>query len=616
MKELNQKLRRIWKGALRLLGGNWKALLLFVLFFSIANIMVSFTVYYLVIDIGMALYGVRYVDAEIFPVLIRQPANALLAVVGALFMAMISAFQVAGVIHIFRLSHAGKKATLGGAMSAGIRGCVRALLPQNWGAMLFLLVLVPAIKVITISSNYLEFYVPEFVMDYIEANRGLFALYCLVIVAAFAVLVLYLFSCNFFFESKESFIKACRRSRKLTQDRFILVSLVVLLTSALFFVVNVGASAVASEVYIKIASFFKHASETNVIYDNLLFANFSLTTRVVISEIIAPVVTLAVVTALYYLLLSEKASSADRAVERSVNEATNRVYVALSCFCLALCCVYYATNLWQSPDAFFQSAKRPEIVAHRGDSIRAPENTYPAFELAALENADGMIELDVQKTLDGVIVVSHDDSLKKFTGDDRAIHELTYAELQELDVGSWYSENYEGLRMSTLDEVLKLLKDYEDIRLQIEIKVAEYDHQLEEQLLRVIFANEMEDRCAIISLSPEPLRRIKALNPHVTTLYTMSMAIGDISAFELADGYSVEQSYITVSLVNKVHAAGKKIYAWTANTGSTIQYLVDCGVDGILTDDPIMLQEALDNTYYSGGFARIFRIYMDMLHNF
>ncbi len=224
--------------------------------------------------------------------------------------------------------------------------------------------------------------------------------------------------------------------------------------------------------------------------------------------------------------------------------------------------------------------------------------------------------MDIQKTKDGVILVSHNDSLKKFTGDNRAIHELTYDEIMEIDVGSWFSPAYDGLKLSTLDEILKLIKNYENLYVQIEIKVAEYDHHLEEELIEILYANDMVKRCAVISLSPEPLRRIKALDPDVTTLYTMSMAIGDISTFDAADGYSVEQSFITLPLVSKVHAAGKKIYAWTANTGSTIQFLTDCGVDGILTDDPIMLKEALDNIYYSGGFLRLFRIYISMLYNF
>ncbi len=224
------------------------------------------------------------------------------------------------------------------------------------------------------------------------------------------------------------------------------------------------------------------------------------------------------------------------------------------------------------------------------------------------------VELDVHQTRDGVIVVSHDDNLKRISGEDVCVHDLTYDEILRMDVGSWFSEDYADLRLATLDDVLKVCRDHSKV--QIEIKPTDYDDHIEEAILQVINDNGMHDQVLILSLKPEPLKRIKELDPTMITAYCMVVAMGRIDDIPFADYYSVEESNVNPELVSRVHASGGQIFAWTVNSDERVQYLVDCGVDAILTDDPTMMRNALDKTKYTTGLARYFRLYMEELREY
>ena len=108
-----------------------------------------------------------------------------------------------------------------------------------------------------------------------------------------------------------------------------------------------------------------------------------------------------------------------------------------------------------------------QITAHRGSSLAAPENTLSAVQ-AAIDDLADSVEIDVQLSRDGVVVLGHDASLKRVAGVNRPISALNWEELQKLDVGSWFSKSYEGTRIPALSEVLELCS--QKIGLNIEIK--------------------------------------------------------------------------------------------------------------------------------------------------
>ena len=139
-----------------------------------------------------------------------------------------------------------------------------------------------------------------------------------------------------------------------------------------------------------------------------------------------------------------------------------------------------------------------EITAHRGSSKMAPENTMAALEAAMEEMAD-YSEIDVQTTADGIVVLCHDLNLKRVAGVDRTLGSMTYSQLEQLDVGSHFSPEFNGERIPALREVLEACKGR--MKLNIELKNIGNDTSLPEQVAALVKEYDMEDQCVITSVT-------------------------------------------------------------------------------------------------------------------
>jgi len=228
-----------------------------------------------------------------------------------------------------------------------------------------------------------------------------------------------------------------------------------------------------------------------------------------------------------------------------------------------------------------------EITAHRGSSRTAPENTIPAIEAAVEEMADS-VEIDVQMTADGVVVLGHDASLKRVAGVNRSIASMTFEELEKLDVGSWFSE-YAGTRIPSLSEVLELCS--QKTSLNIEIKYVGKNSELPEKTAEMVREYGMENQCVITSTNLSYLKRVKEALPEIRTGYIISAAYGNFYSSEDVDFISIRSGFVTSALMQNAHEQGKAVYAWTVNTKSELERLTLLGVDGIITDRPVLARE-------------------------
>lgn len=229
-----------------------------------------------------------------------------------------------------------------------------------------------------------------------------------------------------------------------------------------------------------------------------------------------------------------------------------------------------------------------EITAHRGSSRTAPENTIPAIEAAVEEMADS-VEIDVQMTADGVVVLGHDASLKRVAGVNRSIASMTFEELEKLDVGSWFSSEYAGTRIPSLSEVLELCS--QKISLNIEIKYVGKNSELPEKTAEMVREYGMENQCVITSTNLSYLKRVKEALPEIRTGYIISAAYGNFYSSEDVDFISIRSGFVTSALMQNAHEQGKAVYAWTVNTKSEMERLTLLGVDGIITDRPVLARE-------------------------
>ena len=198
------------------------------------------------------------------------------------------------------------------------------------------------------------------------------------------------------------------------------------------------------------------------------------------------------------------------------------------------------------------------ITAHRGSSVSAPENTMAALEKAVEEMAD-RAEIDVQETADGQIVLCHDTNLKRVAGVNKKVSDLTLEQIKKLDVGSWFSSQYQGEQIPTLEEVMEYAKG--KIDLNIEIKNLGNASDLPEKVMELIGQHEMQEQCIITSTNRLYLKRVKAVDPEIRTGYIISAAYGNFYSDDFIDLISIRSSFVTERLMESAHEAGKAVHA-------------------------------------------------------
>lgn len=221
------------------------------------------------------------------------------------------------------------------------------------------------------------------------------------------------------------------------------------------------------------------------------------------------------------------------------------------------------------------------ITAHRGSSSEAPENTIPAFEKAIEEGAD-YVEMDVRLTSDGELVLMHDPSTKRTTGVDKLVCDSTYEELQQLDAGAEYPEEYAGTKIPTLKDAIDTCKG--KVMMNIELKTVRNDGELEKKVAELLRENHMEEQCIVTSFKQRSLVRIKKDDPDIVTGYIYSFGYSNRTNYEAMDVLSIDARYLTRQVVTGAHKKGIMVCAWTVNTSSEMRRMMAIGVDNIITD--------------------------------
>ena len=223
-----------------------------------------------------------------------------------------------------------------------------------------------------------------------------------------------------------------------------------------------------------------------------------------------------------------------------------------------------------------------EIIAHRGYSSVFPENTLASFA-GALDIGVDYIELDVQLSKDGEVVILHDDSLQRTTGVEGTTADFTCEELKELDAGSWFDASFAGEKLPTLREALELIKNTE-CRVYLELKDIGEKEGFEEAVLEIVNECGMTEQCVFASFRYEYLEHFKELDENLQVLYNTSSENTNLPEEFPADYYGLSVKIITQEHVNAIHEAGGKVYVWTVNTPEQMREMQAMGVDGIVTN--------------------------------
>lgn len=252
----------------------------------------------------------------------------------------------------------------------------------------------------------------------------------------------------------------------------------------------------------------------------------------------------------------------------------------------------WVTQVWLP-----ESSRDVLRIAHRGASGYAPENTMAAFEQAYKMGAD-MLELDVQLSIDGQVVVIHDTKLNRTSSGKGPVQNMTLHQLRQLDAGSWYSSRFRGQKIPTLEDVLQSFGG--KIPLLIEMKSSSQNPGIEQKTAEIIQKYNLDPSLNIQNQIIIQSFNIKSLQLFHELLPKVPLAVLTSSSFELKDErlrelshfahvLSVSRPLVTEENVRRVHDAGMKVFVWNVRHLLAIPPLLHANVDGIITDYPDML---------------------------
>lgn len=239
-----------------------------------------------------------------------------------------------------------------------------------------------------------------------------------------------------------------------------------------------------------------------------------------------------------------------------------------------------------------ESLHQPIIFAHRGASAHAPENTLAAFELALAQGADG-IELDVKLSADGHVVVIHDATVDRTTGDHGRVKALSLTDLRALEAGSFFAERFRGERIPTLEEVFETVGKRTFINVELTNYNTPRDH-LVESVCMLVKRFALQKRIMFSSFFASNLSKARAFLPDVP--HGLLALGGLLGAWARSFGFAFGKYQalhpnlkdVTPHQIQRVHRLQRRVHVWTVNAAEEMRRLFGWGVDAIFTDDPLL----------------------------
>ncbi|KRE47013.1 glycerophosphodiester phosphodiesterase [Paenibacillus sp. Soil522] len=455
--------------------------------------------------------------------------------------------------------------------------------------LFFLLFFVPFIDSPLSSSLFALFNVPIFFNSRIlNSSFMMLALYGILFLAGVYIILRWIFVLHFIMIEGKTIRRAIRSSLVLTKGKRLVIFIHLFILNAVVF--TLGFVVISSVAYLPswldinvLKAMTDHYSLTlstvltymftlllvpvNIIFLTRLFYHFSLRQGVMPRDQLR-------------VYESRFAGSIEKRLLAFIKGRTRKrmLYVTILVSYLALALfVSYAAN-----DNLVYVKWSVLLSAHRGDTQSAPENSLQAVRSSVDQGVDA-VEIDVQLTRDGVVVLHHDYNLRRMAGVAKRVSELTYDEVARLNIGNRGGELDQIERIPMLAEVLAEVQG--KAKLIIDLKSYGPGEELARQVVTLIEQFDMVQDCYIQSFDRQTLQQIRQLNPDIKIGQIIYFAIGDLSLLDV-DFYTVEQVMLTEQLVESAHKKGREVWVWTVNSERNLKEVLKFEIDGIITDYP------------------------------
>lgn len=602
-------MKNVFKKNSKMILSDVKSLLKFEFLYKVIMAMVVAPTLIWILNLAVKVSGLGYITNTNILEFLTNPLSIIIIILILFLMAFYTLVEMGFLAIYFSGTYFNKKYRTSQMFRTGLSRATKVLKPRNILFVFFLIFIIPITNIALTSGVISTIKIPEFILDFIKNNTLLSAIFFLVMITLNILALNWIFAIHYFVLEDKKFVDSIRSSKNLIKGKYF---------KTLFYLIiwNIAQVALISIVYtvfmgliLGFTWMFQGSSwALSLFLSAFSFANIGL--AFIISAMAIPL-NFALISNLFFAYKEEKQENKNLLInlEPPLEISKKKKYGGLVLILIIL--VAY-NGISVSSIIFGDSLDRVEIliptqvVAHRGDSVSAPENTIAAIDAAIVNLAD-YAEIDVQETKDGVIVVLHDSNLKRLASVDKNIWELTYDEVRELDVGSWFSPEFAGEKIPTLDELIKYSKG--KIKLNIELKPSGREKALEQSVIDIINENNFKSQCFIASLDYNAISKVKEIDPSIKTAYVLAVAYGnELLEVDNVDAFSIESSFITKSMVENLHKKGKEIYAWTVNTEENMKKMVELNVDHLITDNTVLARQIVFENDLNPQLAKVLNI--------
>ena len=591
---------------------NLKTLVIFELIYKLVSLIIFGPLFLTIFQIITKLSGFTYLTFENFFSFLLNPLTIIFLIILLIFITFYSLIDIGTLIIIFDASYQSKKISVKNAFICALEKSLKVFKLKNILLVFLIIFLVPFLN-IGISSSFIStISIPEFILDYISNNLVLSILYGLLLIGLAILLFRWLYVVNYFILEDCNFKEARSKSINLSKKNKLKDYLSIIFTQLIIFVCYLLFIALS---IILIIGIYKILDKINIFgYLSITIIWLMIALSFIVMFSLSTPISYAIISALFYehkKKRNEKIHNLDIKSEqpKKINKRFNIFKWVVIVLTLVSATIFTYGVIHGKFDLKVEHIRSMAVTAHRGASVSFPENTMSAF-VAAKEKGADWIELDVQQTKDEKIIVLHDTNLKRTTGVDKNTWELTYAEVKELDAGSFFDSKFKNERIPLLEEVLEFAKN-NNMKLNIELKPTGYEKDFEKEVVSLIKKYDFIDNCVVTSQVYSVLQNVKKYDKNVKTVYVMSLAYGNILELTDADSFSIEASSITKTLVNKLHNNNKEVYAWTVNTKDSISKMINLNVDNIITDNITLAKD----TIYSSKTSNLVNEYIKIIDN-
>ncbi len=593
---------------LKMMRYNQRTLIWFEILYKLIGVTVFVPLLYGSFYMSLNITGYRYLTVENLRHYLSHPLVYLLLAIGIFLIVIYSMIDMSAVIYILHHSFYWKRVSIPQTLRFALRNT--AGVRKKGNRRLFFCV---ALMFLFFSSAY----IPELLASYnienvtqllVQHRRSLGAVLIILLLFLLVPFLRLLYSFHFYTLEDITGKDACEDSVRLGAGHRIANFAWILLVQVLCYLLYILLLAVGILVIIVTDKLFGRSYLLSSVSLSVIQA--AMTILLVVFSMLGVPASTFTVSMLFYqrkTLLHEKMTSLSAVNRQKGCQMSERrqarreqfhhpilaIEMLVFAATIAACSLYVYRMHKGEMNLDVEYIKTMEVTAHRGASWFYPENTMSAFQGAIDAGAD-WIELDVHLSKDGQIFVMHDTNFKRTTGVNAKAWELTYAEIEKLDAGSFFNESFAGEKIPLLQEVIALAKE-NDVRLNIEIKPSTEEEGLEEKLVSLIQEENFEEQCVVTSQMYDSIVKVKEACDSITTVYVMSIAYGNIGMLRAADHFSVKSSSVTDSLVSRVHNQGKQIYAWTVNSSDAINQMIEKQVDNIITDNVPLAKKCINS---------------------